>query len=254
MFSNFLQAYEEDLKKYKREFIKIEAQAVSEGKLDDPLGLQQSKFLGRPFLPKNLPYPKDLAGNPTILLAQLNMAEIPPLANFPQSGLLQVFISPLYWYQMEAYIKFIPESQLKESPREDFSFLEKSHYQQSPVRKVHQLTFSTDSAYGGHSDSQFDYQFDGKYFWDFADTLGINRKKFISYFNASGHKMGGYAEFTQFDPRANKAERKNDIQLLQIDMDNHIMFGDSGVAHVFISPENLKTQNFEAAYFYWDCR
>ena len=42
-------------------------------------------------------------------------------------------------------------------------------------------------------------------------------------------------------------------QLLQIDIDEEIMFGNSGVAHLFISSEALKNQRFDQAYFQWDC-
>jgi uncharacterized protein YwqG len=43
------------------------------------------------------------------------------------------------------------------------------------------------------------------------------------------------------------------VLLLQIDTDEQIMFGDSGVANVFISPEALRNKQFDQAYFHWDC-
>jgi uncharacterized protein YwqG len=43
------------------------------------------------------------------------------------------------------------------------------------------------------------------------------------------------------------------LLLLQIDTDNEIMFGDSGVANVFINEDDLKKKKFDKAYFNWDC-
>ncbi|MGZ4091003.1 MAG: DUF1963 domain-containing protein [Bacteroidia bacterium] len=40
---------------------------------------------------------------------------------------------------------------------------------------------------------------------------------------------------------------------MQIDADDEIMFGDSGVANVFINIDELKNKNFDKAYFNWDC-
>ena len=36
-------------------------------------------------------------------------------------------------------------------------------------------------------------------------------------------------------------------------LDEHIMFGDSGYGHVFISKKDLVQKDFSKAYFYFDC-
>ena len=66
-----------------------------------------------------------------------------------------------------------------------------------------------------------------------------------SYFDASGHKIGSYAEFTQTDPRDYDCEKRADVQLLQIDPDEQIMFGDAGLGHFKYSwdGDNLKLEN-----------
>ncbi|WP_083325969.1 DUF1963 domain-containing protein [Hymenobacter coccineus] len=43
------------------------------------------------------------------------------------------------------------------------------------------------------------------------------------------------------------------MQLLQLDSDEQIRFGDSSLAHLFISPDALRERRFDQAYFYWDC-
>ena len=78
-------------------------------------------------------------------------------------------------------------------------------------------------------------------------------KEFDNYFEAGGHKLGGYAEFTQSDPRDYGDRNKDDVQLLQIDSEEDIIFGDVGIGHVFIDVESLRDRKFEKAYFTWDC-
>ena len=60
----------------------------------DRITATSSKFGGLPYLPKNFAYPTDKKGNPLKLLAQLNFAELPLLADFPTSGILQFFVLP----------------------------------------------------------------------------------------------------------------------------------------------------------------
>ena len=69
----------------------------------------------------------------------------------------------------------------------------------------------------------------------------------------AGHKIGGYAYFTQSDPRDYNNNQKDEILLLQIDTDEQIMFGDSGVGNLFINPKSLKEKDFDQAWFNWDC-
>ena len=70
--------------------------------------------------------------------------------------------------------------------------------------------------------------------------------------NASGHKTGGYAFFTQQDPRY----RMGGLELLfQLDTDKaiHCMWGDMGVGHFFIQKEDLLSLDFSKTMFHWDC-
>ncbi len=55
--------------------------------------LLDSKLLGRPYLPKGFEYPRDPDGKPLRLLAQINFADVPPLDDYPDEGILQFFIS-----------------------------------------------------------------------------------------------------------------------------------------------------------------
>ena len=251
---DFLKPFEADLKKYEREALKIIASPVNNYPLEDKLGIKDSKFLGVPFFPADSIYPKDTNGKPMVLIAQLNFEQIPQLENFPEEGILQLFLSPDNWYDDDYKIIYLKKEDLHRHPITDFSFLKPEHFKELPIQKTHSLSFERIVDKGSSMDSQFDYLFNGLEYWDFAETLDKNQETMMNnYFDASGHKLGGYAEFTQEDPRENSRNTKDDIQLLQIDTDKHIMFGDSGVAHIFISKENLTNKDFSKAYFYWDC-
>ena len=52
-----------------------------------------SKFGGLPYLPASADYVLDEQGKPMTLLAQLNFAEMPPLPDFPEKGIVQFFVT-----------------------------------------------------------------------------------------------------------------------------------------------------------------
>ncbi|QDI02937.1 MULTISPECIES: DUF1963 domain-containing protein [Xanthomonas translucens group] len=67
--------------------------------------------------------------------------------------------------------------------------------------------------------------------------------------NRSGHKLGGYPEFTQQGPRT-----AQDAQvLLQLDSDEHMMWRDSGIANFFVDPANLRRGDFSRVAYNLDC-
>lgn len=251
---DFLQAFACDLKNYERPFISIKTEFLEVDPLVDPLGLLSSKFLGLPFFPKGKDYPTDREGDPMILVVQINFKEIPSLKPFPDSGILQLFFSKARWYANEVAIVFHDEKDVLEEPMQNFSFLKSEDYEQIPIHKVHRLSFAKEMEPGEPEDSQFDCSFGGLSYWDYYEKLGKNQATLMDrYFNGDGHKIGGYSFFTQGDPRAYEADRKDDIQLLQIDSDEAILFGDMGLIHLFIDPVALQAGDFSKAYFYWDC-
>ncbi|WP_353777581.1 DUF1963 domain-containing protein [Winogradskyella sp. 3972H.M.0a.05] len=254
MIPEFLMKYASDLKKYERESVRINAKPRKEKLLEDNLSLKESKFLGFPFFPKDREYPKDKNGKAMIMVAQINFEQVPHLEFFPEKGILQLFLSPTDWYEEDVAVIYHSEEELTNEYIEDFSFLKMEDYEDIPIYKLHQLSFEKVIDKGGSEDSQFDYLFDENDYWDFIEGLSDDQEEqFSEYFNAMGHKIGGYAEFTQYDPRGYGKESQDDIQVLQIDVDDHIMFGDSGLAHIFISKDNLIKKDFSKAYFYWDC-
>ncbi|MDR6195402.1 YwqG family protein [Siphonobacter sp. SORGH_AS_0500] len=249
-FPEFLSPYQADLEKYKMETVLINATPIANG---ESLSITQSKFLGLPFLPVGVDYPEDSKGTPMILLAQINFSELPSLPEYPSEGILQLFVSPDDWYDMEEYAVLYHED-LTQEHQKDFSFLTDDFYLDSPILSEHALQFEKSVEYGGVADERFDYMFGEQDYWDFEESLAEeDAKQLGTFFTSGGSKVGGYAYFTQQDVRSYSPSKKNDLLLLQIDSDEKIMFGDSGVANVFINPDDLKKKDFSKAYFYWDC-
>jgi uncharacterized protein YwqG len=246
----FLSAFRPQLERYRLDYLKILAKPLREG---ESLPLAQSKFLGTPCLPVEVAYPLDKRGKPMLLLAQINFAEAPTLEHYPTDGILQLFVSATDWYGMEDYRVLFHPSPASE-PQTDFGFLTPDLYEDSPIYVEHALTFTKETEYGGVGDCRCNLTFDGKDYYEYQDTLTeAQQEELDACCNNAGHKIGGYAFFTQQDPRGCTEGENADVLLLQIDTDEEIMFGDSGVAHLFISPEALRNQQFDQAYFNWDC-
>jgi len=252
MIPAFLEEYKLEIEKFKLETIKITA-APKINQL--PLLLKQSKFLGTPFFPKSIEYPKNKHGKPLIMWAQLNFEEIPPLKNFPQKGILQFFLSPVFWDDIrEGDFRVFYHEHLDQEVITDFSFLEPGLYEDCPINVEHSLSFKKEVEYGSTEDIRFTPNFRGKTFYEFADTLTSDEKEELTKaFYICGHKLGGYAYFTQTDPRDYDKNIRDHLLLLQIDTDENIMFGDAGVCNFFISEKDLKNRNFTNVHFNWDC-
>ena len=250
MLPDFLGAFHPQLERYRLDYLKILAKPLGNA---ESLPLTQSKFLGTPYLPVGMPYPLDEQGKPMILLAQINFAAAPALEPYPTQGILQLFVSATNWYDMDDYRILFHPSSLAE-PQTDFGFLTGDLYADSPIYVEHALSFSRQTEYGGAEDCRFDMKFEGRDYYEYQETLPkAQQVELDTYCYNVGHKIGGYAFFTQGDSRDSPTDKTTDVLLLQIDTDEEIMFGDSGVAHLFISPEALKKQQFDQAYFQWDC-
>lgn len=224
----------------------------------------QSKIGGKPYWPKNLAYPKNSKGEFLFFLAQLNFAEMPPLEGFPTQGILQFFIANDGMFGLDL-----------DQPRTQDGF--RVHYHAEPSQDVNDLkstftflpSFEEDTPFPAQTSFALDfsieeeylgppdYRFDQAFPEDFLAQFGDDQEEIMDFFyelgsKASGHKLGGYAFFTQYDPR----EPAENLQLLfQLDSDNKIdcMWGDMGIANFFISPEDLKALRFDRVLYNWDC-
>jgi len=64
-------------------------------------------------------------------------------------------------------------------------------------------------------------------------------------YSSAGHRIGGYCEFTQSDPRTADDPK---LSLLQLDSDQHVFWGDTGIRDA-----DLRARDFSRVEYCWDC-
>lgn len=247
------------LSKAKKNYISIKATPAKK------FTLQQSKLLHFPSIPKDFPYPVDSAGKYMIPLAQINFKECPKLEGLPDSGYLQFYIANNDVYglsfddqqtQSDFRVLYFKEEDVTD-PHQDFSFLaDIMNAEYTPVHSSHMLSFQLKQDYLGLGDYQSDKNTEPIMSQIYKKYPTIEDKLTdIMYdrFSGTGHKVGGFAYFTQEDPRTYNKEWRDYILLFQLDSDEEIMWGDVGVANFFIRPNDLADLNFSNIIYNWDC-
>ncbi|MBP3220887.1 MAG: DUF1963 domain-containing protein [Neisseriaceae bacterium] len=232
------------------------------------LPLTASKFGGVPYWLPETPYPVDENGDKLVLLAQINCSELPPLPDFPTTGLLQFFISTsgevdydnlisqkrhcvVYHEKIDDNISqqqvLALNIPLTTQDAEDFDYC-------VPVEGEYALSFTAGkSGIGLHNhdfgellkqtaqalkitlDEEYDEAIN---LYDVIGKDAYNKLEESIY----GHHIGGYPHFCQEDPRDDFPEYK--ILLLQIDSKNGIDWGEYGVGNFFITADDLKKRDF----------
>ena len=239
-----------------------------------------SKLGGKPYFPKGLEYPRNSAGIPLKLLAQLNFSELPKLENFPDKGILQFYIlsNDLMGLDFDDLTK-----------QEDFRVL--YHEEVLPSEKL-QINFSVLEE---NQDGEVIFPFDGEFilsgevvnkaitpsdyrfddlFNSFCEKMGCEKRfgydpscdeEFTETvwdnFSSQDNLMGGYPNFIQFDPRQDDEKfKKYDTLLFQLESQFNkeakkwdIIWGDAGVGNFFINLEDLKNCKFDDILYTWDC-
>ena len=251
-----LQNFESTIRSTAEPFIKIIPQKAAD------TDWWQSKIGGNPYLPKNATYPVDLEGNQLLFLAQINFEETPSLPPFPNEGILQFFIfdDPFYGselndpFSQDGFRVVYYKNPVTDEGRlvTDFSFLR--NFMRDPIdsKVSYPLNFQLDEEFVPTADHNFDKLLGQDFFYQFGEKEWELWEDYNQKIRSSGHKLGGYAHFTQEDPRYNQL---SPLQLLfQLDSDDNIKctWGDLGVANFFIDPQNLQRQDFSRVYYNWD--
>ena len=247
------------------------------------LTIFNSKFGGIPYLPKDFDVPCDSSSNQEqfALLAQINCTELPENNLYPKVGIVQFWIGRDDLMGLEddykvVYFEDIDNTITKEEVLTKYKPLDPNNYDQytpfDPTNAEFGLTFEK----GISTITVADYRFEdiiinaihelypdeevSKLYSD----LGEDVHEYL-YTSVKGlkHAIGGYPNFTQYDPRGYNSEEGEqspyDIMLLQVesewkkDNDVEIIWGDCGVGNIFISEENLKNRNFDDVLYNWDC-
>lgn len=250
--------------------------------VDENLTIFDSKFGGIPYLPKDFEVPCDSSNHEQFaLLAQINCAELPENNLYPKVGILQFWIGRDDLMGLEddykvVYFENIDNTITREEVLAKYKPLDPNNYDQytpfDPTNAEFGLTFEK----GISTITVTDYRFEdivinaihelyldeevSKLYSDLGEDV---HEYLYTSVKDSKHAIGGYPNFTQYDPRGYNSEEGEqspyDIMLLQVesewkkDNDVEIIWGDCGVGNFFISEENLKNRNFEDVLYNWDC-
>lgn len=259
----------EILKKYRTELesLKRDCILIRENELvvlsPDSLGFKASKYLGYPFIPLEMEYPKDKNGKVFIPTIQINFADIPKMGRYPEKGILQIFLSQDFNFREEdCFVRYIREEQLEWPHITDFSFLKDELYANNPFKQIYKLEFEQSTCWASEKDSHYAFtceEFDDltieEYLWELMDEDEDAYDECRDFFaDGMGSKLGGYGHFVHGDIREIKTDIKDYELLLQIDgSDEAVHNGEEDVyLHVFIDKEDLAKADFSKVRVDWE--
>lgn len=223
--------------------IELSAEAVSKSRFGGP-------SLGVP--------PTDEQGKPMRMLCALFCEELGGFADFPTRGVLRFYVAedtlfgmdyqnPTEQKNFRVFYDENPESlQWQNMPQNNDCF---------PIKGCYFCTLRREE----RAAPLMNYRFN-----EFFKKRGNNEltaeeeTTLQKRFSVRGHCVGGYADFTQDDPRAGRRDlRKYDTTLLKIDSvyqeDISIELGDAGICNFLIPCEKLKARDFSDVLYWWDC-
>ena len=222
----------------------------------------ESKVGGFPYLPKGVDYPCAPDGRELFFLAQINFADIPALPPFPDKGIVQFYIYDDDLYGMDFddgenpdtfRVLYFPEVTHDETQLQtQFSLIRDYDLLPHHPETSHPLRFEAAEEIVSITDYQFWETFGQDFFQQFGEQEWDVMEEYGKMVRPQGHKMGGYAYFTQDDPR-----RADDPMLLLFQLDSDelmdLMWGDMGVGHFFIREKDLLARDFSRVLYDWDC-
>lgn len=222
----------------------------------------QSKIGGMPYLPKGTAWPVTPDGQPLYFLAQINFSEAPALSPFPEKGMLQFYINDDDLYGMDFddgevqdtfRVLYFPEVlQNRGDLQPDLKIADGYELLPHHPEHSHLLSFEVGQEIAPACDYRFAERMGSGFFEQFGDKEWELLDAYNKIAQAQGHKFGGYAYFTQDDPRSAEDPM---LLLLQIDSDElmDLMWGDMGVGHFFIREKDLIALDFSKVLYDWDC-
>lgn len=240
--------------------------------------LTESKIGGLPYLPLEGDMPRDEKGEAMYLLAQINCEELPKNEIYPDKGLVQFWLGEdednyLYGLDFEAPTKqknwrilYYETFEVGQS-FEEVKNVYKPRYEASPLEVDEEGNASCFALRFSETESVLPLEAEafGECFirlWNEAypedklegelyEALSEDEHEYLwELTDEPCSKIGGYANFTQWDAR--KAGSYKTL-LLQLDTEDCIMWGDSGIGNFFIENEAKQTADFSNVFYNWDC-
>ena len=204
-----------------------------------------------------------------IVLAQINFSEMPKLSEFPESGILQIFLAAfddLYgWDGVEKtsnrsgyHVRYFPNIESDSSKLvQDFSFLPDLEQKGIvlPGGLDCRLAFDKKNDLVSISDSEFQSSFTH----NLIKALGPLENRIWNWFDRKSdrvaHQIGGSPDFVQADPRGQLEKDKEWVLLFQMDSDDDagILWGDSGIGNFSIVKTALERQDFSDVRYEYAC-
>jgi uncharacterized protein YwqG len=252
-----LEPFRERLLATRKPFVRVVPQKTRK------TNLWESKVGGQPYLPKDTPYPAGPDGQALVFLAQLNFEDMPHIAPFPERGIVQFYINDDDLYGMDIddgekpdtfrvlyfpeVIKDTAQLQTKFPPLRDYEDMLPHH-----PEIAYPLSFAVGEEVVPLQDYTFWQVFGQDFFQQFGEEEWTIQEEYSKNIRSDGHKTGGYAYFTQDDPRTADDPM---LLLFQLDCDEpmDLMWGDMGVGHFFIREKDLVAGNFGKVLYDWDC-
>ena len=219
-----------------------------------------SKFGGLPYWTRGEEYPMAQDGANLYLLAQINFSEVPHIDDYPNRGLLQIFIKAddTYGCSFDSEQKdwrivwrevFSPSLAMSEAELRAMGVKcagEENSEMPLPLQKEYALIFEKCKTYSHPHLDDFDgvlknaaqvlgFPIYDKSCYELLDSDSLS----AFYCDDEQHQIGGYPDFTQNDVR-----REGDVLLFQMDGAGEISWGDSGFANFFIPSADLKVRDF----------
>lgn len=209
-----------------------------------------SKLGGIPYVPDGAELPG--SPEPLAFVAQINFADF-SLEPFPSSGLIQFWVAGeeddgygLLRKKPETGFRCIYYANLDRAQRTDLpQRMAGGPVSESRIERGRRLTFHSDTCVVSPSDCRWEAFLDRN---DISSDL--LPEEVYNQYSAYGHRIGGYCAFLQTDSRT---PSRPDVSLLQLDSDEHVVWGDAGIAHWFIRAADLRTCNFARVRYDWDC-
>jgi uncharacterized protein YwqG len=243
--------------KTKKECYKIEIEDTN-----DTPKIEDDKIGGTPYIPINEDYPLDKNNKPMALLIQINLANI-NLENYPSDGILEIFIDRECSWPCDYQIRYF---KIGLEPKTEFP---DGILQNYIIEKPLKIKLTKDVEHMPISD----YRFSLLMSETINEIIGLklnNYMEICKFFEKEGidiydimynninifpGNFGGYADFTQTDPRPIENFEDKIECLVKIDsnLGHGIMIGDSGIIFSFISENDINSKNFENAIVDWDC-
>ncbi|MDO4686233.1 MAG: YwqG family protein [Corynebacterium sp.] len=219
-----------------------------------------SRIVGPAFISEAFPWPINPEDSqPLCFIAQLNLAQLPPLDGYPHSGLLQFFHIPGCEASTEnnCVVRLVPESEF-----------ERGHLEQEPEPQSFTLSkgyFEVQGQYYDQFPTNNDYRLpeipdpnhmDGD---EPIDVEDISLE--LLNLNPTDHIFGaGWASFIFADPRYYPENGITGWELLfQVYplydpvSKAELELGDAGVINFFIHPEDRRNQDFSRVRCHVDC-